>query len=258
MRNLVVCLSISVVFLAFILVEMSNAQIEESLVAFWNFDDGAGKTAKDNSENKLDGELVGGPKWVEGKVGKALEFDGGDDYVEVSDISTPPILTFACWFKKTGSGNGGVPRLHSRGTGPWSLEYGVGNSHQPNQLEFYLAFSDGSTTGWTPFFEPKEAVWYHTAISYDGTWVRTYVDGDEAYSSKDWAGKEINQGISRIGGHAPGGDCFQGILDEVILCNVALSEDDVKSLMTGKWASLEPSNKTASTWGDIKNVLIQN
>jgi len=54
------------------LVEMSNAQVEESLVAFWNFDDGAGKTAKDNSENKLDGELVGGPKWVEGKVGKAL------------------------------------------------------------------------------------------------------------------------------------------------------------------------------------------
>jgi len=135
---------------------MSNAQVEESLVAFWNFDDGTGKTAKDSSENELDGELVGGPKWVEGKIGKALEFDGGDDYVEVSDISTPPILTFACWFQKTGSGNGGVPRLHSRGTGPWSLEYGVGNSHQPNQLEFYLAFSDGSTTGWTPFFEPKE------------------------------------------------------------------------------------------------------
>jgi len=257
MKNLMVRAGIAFVFLAFMLVGISKAQIEESLVAFWNFDDGAGEKAKDSSGNKLDGDLVGGPKWVDGKIGKALEFDGGDDYVEVTDILTPPLLTFACWFNKTGSGNGGVPRLHSKGTGPWSLEYGVGNTHQANQLEFYLAFSDGSNTGWTAFFGPKTAVWYHTAISYDGTWVRTYVDGDEAYSSKDWSGKEINEGISRVGGHAPGGDCFEGIIDEVILCDAALSEDDVKSLMTGKWASLEPLNKFASTWGEIKNGVNQ-
>ncbi len=186
-------------------------------------------------------------------MAKALEFDGSDDYVEVSNIATPPILTFACWFRKDGSGNGGVPRLHSRGTGPWSLEYGVGNTHQANQLEFYLAFADGNTTGWTAFFEPEEGVWYHTAISYDGTWVRTYVDGEELYSSKDWAGKEINQGISRIGGHKAAGDCFQGIIDEVIIFNVALSEADIKSVMTGKWASVDPSEKIASTWGKIKS-----
>jgi hypothetical protein len=243
-----------VLLVAGILTSPIYAEIgSETIVAFWNFDEGEGGTAKDSSENKLDGELTGGPNWVDGKVAKALEFDGSDDYVEVSDISTPPILTFACWFKKTGSGNGGVPRLHSRGTSPWSLEFGIGNTHQPNQLEFYLAFTDGSTTNWTAFFEPEEEVWYHTAISYDGTWVRTYVDGEEFYSSKDWADKEINQGISRIGGHAPGGDCFQGVIDEVILFDVALSEDDIRSLMTGKWTSVDPLGKAAWIWGNIKS-----
>ncbi len=253
MRREYVLTSLVALFAVSILAFPIHAEIDpDTIVAFWNFDEGTGETAKDSSENKLDGELVGGPNWVDGKVAKALEFDGSDDYVEVSEISTPPILTFACWFKKTGSGNGGVPRLHSRGTSPWSLEYGVGNTHQPNQLEFYLAFTDGSTTNWTAFFEPEEGVWYHTAISYDGTWVRTYVDGKEAYSSQNWANKEINQGISRIGGHAPGGDCFDGIIDEVVLLNVALSEDDINSLMTGEWMSVDPMSKAASTWGKIK------
>jgi len=250
-----VCACIGFVFLAFMLTETSNAQIEESLVGFWQFDEGTGKTAIDSSGSGLDGNLVGGPKWADGMVGKALAFDGADDYVEVLDISTPPILTFACWFKKTGSGNGGVPRLHSSGGNPWALEYGVGNSHQPNQLEFYLAFTDGNSTGWTAFFVPEEGTWYHTAISYDGTSVRTYVDGKEVYESKNWAGKKINTNISRIGGHAANGDCFQGVMDEVAFFDAALPEADIKSLMTG-W-QIAPLDKAASIWGNIKNRAIQ-
>ena len=240
------------VLFTFMLVVSSYAEIDPNTIAgFWNFDEGAGKVTKDGSKNKIDGDLAGAPKWIDGKVGKALEFDGQLDYVDVPNMITPEFATFACWFKKTGPGSGGVPRLHSRGAGPWSLEYGIGNTHQPNQLGFYFAFADGSTAGWKMFFEPKEGVWYHTAISYDGTWVRAYVDGEEVYSAKDWAGKKLNKGISRIGGGASG-DAFKGDIDEVILFNVAITGDDVKSLMSGKWASVAPLDKTATTWGVIK------
>jgi hypothetical protein len=58
-------------------------------------------------------------------------------------------------------------------------------------------------------------------------------------------------GISRIGGGAAG-DAFKGDIDEVILLNVAITGDDVKSLMSGKWASVSPLDKTATTWGVIK------
>ena len=245
-----------ILFVAGVLTVPSYAEIDtETIVGYWNFDEGAGKVAKDSSVNKFNGELMGSPKWVGGKIGKALEFDGIGDYIEVSDIITPGFATFACWFKKTGPGSGGVPRIHSGGGAPWSIEYGIGNTHQSNQLQFYFAFQDGSTAGWLPFFEPKEDIWYHTAISYDGTWVIAYVDGKEVYSSQDWAGKKLNQDISRLGGGGfQGGqwDFFQGVIDEPILFNVALKEEDVKNLMSGKWASVEPSGKLTTTWSGIK------
>jgi len=250
--------SMIVLFAIGILTTLSYADIDPGTISgFWGFDDGVGETAKDSSDNKLDGNLIGG-EWVTGKVDGAIEFDGVDDYVEIPDISTPPIATFACWFKRTGIGTGGVPRLHSSGGGPWALEYGIGNTHAPltDQLGFYLEFTDGTNTAWTAFFQPDDEVWYHTAISYDGTWVRTYVDGEEAYSSENWADKEINSNISRIG-TANDLDYFQGVVDEAILFNVALSEDDINSLMTGKWLSVSSLEKIASTWGSIKSKITQ-
>jgi hypothetical protein len=236
-----------------------QAEIDpNTIVALWSFNDGAGGTAEDGSGNDLHGVLVGDPKWIDGKVNKALAFNGVEDYVEVPDMVTPPLLSFACWFRRTGPGSGGVPRIHTSGGSPWAFEFGVGNTHPPvaEQLAFYFAFSDGSAAGWLPLFDVEENVWYHTAISYDGTWVRAYVDGEEIYSDDTWAGKEINQTISRIGGGALG-DAFEGDIDEAILFNVAITEDDVGSLMTGKWASVEASGKITSTWGEIKNTTLR-
>ena len=75
MKNPIICVCIGIVLLIF-MVELSAAQIDKSLVAFWSFDDGKGDTAKDNSKNGLDGKLIGNPKWVDGKANKALEFKG--------------------------------------------------------------------------------------------------------------------------------------------------------------------------------------
>lgn len=246
-----------VLFGAVMLSVSSQAEIDlNTIVALWSFDDGAGEAAEDSSGNNLHGVLVGDPKWIDGKVNKALAFNGVEDYVDVPDMTTPPLATFACWFRKTGPGSGGVPRLHTSGGGPWALEYGIGNTHQANQLQFYFAFSDGSAAGWIPFFEPEENVWYHTAVSYDGTWIRAYVDGEESYSNDEWAGREINQNISRIGGGALG-DAFEGDIDEAILFNTAITGDDVKSLMSGNLASVDASGKITSTWGEIKNATLR-
>ncbi len=44
---------------------------------------------QDSSQNGNDGTLKQGPKWGEGKFGKAIEFDGADDSVNVSDFYLP-------------------------------------------------------------------------------------------------------------------------------------------------------------------------
>ena len=251
-RLTVVCISFIVISLMF--TGISYAKIDpETCVGMWSFDESAGDVANDSSGNDNDGQLFGNPGRVDGQFGKCLEFDGVDDYVEVPDITTPSIITFGCWFKRLGSGNGGVPRIHSSGGSPtWSLEFGIGNSHAPltDKLGFYLAFTDGSAAGWTAVFDVENDVWYHTAISWDGDWVHVYVDGTEVYSEEIGGGKNINPGISRIGGHASGGDCFEGLIDEVAIYDVVLTGDDIKRIMTP--TAVSPSGKLATTWANLK------
>ncbi len=67
----------------------SSAAINpENITGMWLFNEGTGNTAKDSSGNKNDGKINGGAKWVDGKFGKALEFNGSDGWVEVPHSDT--------------------------------------------------------------------------------------------------------------------------------------------------------------------------
>ncbi|MDF1498829.1 MAG: LamG domain-containing protein, partial [Patescibacteria group bacterium] len=55
--------------------------MDYGLVGSWGFDEGAGTTAYDASDNSNDGILTNGPKWTKGKKNNALKFDGVNDYI---------------------------------------------------------------------------------------------------------------------------------------------------------------------------------
>ena len=75
----IMCISLTAFGLMF--TGQSDAKVDlESAVGIWLFDDGGGNVAKDSSGNGYDGKLMNGPKWVKGKFGMALEFDGKDDW----------------------------------------------------------------------------------------------------------------------------------------------------------------------------------
>ena len=63
-----------------------NLSPEESLAAYYSFDDG---TAKDNSGNGNDGTLRNGVSFTSGILdkGKAAYFDGADDFVRVDELN---------------------------------------------------------------------------------------------------------------------------------------------------------------------------
>jgi hypothetical protein len=215
---------------------------KDGLVGYWTFDgpdiQGLNATATDVSGNNNHGTIYGAKPAI-GKVGQALSFDGVDDYVEVSSITTPAIMTFETWFKRWGSGSGGVPRLHSSGGTPdWTFEVGVGNTAIPNNLGFYLRFTDDTATGWVGVYDVTNNVWYHAVFTWDGTWIRAYVNGSEVYSSNAWAGKTIKQGKTRIG-TANLADWFDGLIDEVRIYNRALSAEEVQEHYRGGIRHLE-------------------
>ena len=77
---------ISTFLIGLMFTSLGYAEIDpESVVGMWLLDEGKETTAKDSSGEENDGTLMEGPKWVNGKFGAALEFDGTDDYVSAGD-----------------------------------------------------------------------------------------------------------------------------------------------------------------------------
>ncbi len=71
------------------------ALVHADLIAHWEFEDSA-----DDSVGGFSGTMNGG-QYVDGKVGKAAQFDGQDDYIDcgniLNDIQTP--FSIAAWVK---------------------------------------------------------------------------------------------------------------------------------------------------------------
>jgi hypothetical protein len=229
----------------------------DSIVAAWTFDEGTGKDIHDVSGNGNDGELVGGAKWVDGKFGKALDFDGSTNYIEVPFDDSMKVLnqgdfTLAAWYKPDV-----IPKKHvvfqqgdSGGTGrTWLF------THQDaGEIRSYLG---GNTTASGINAEAGE--WYHTAVvvteggGVDS--VQLYINGEIAGAPFAIA-MEDSEGNYFIGCHKDIVDLMDGIIDDLVLIKKALSEAEVKDLMNNGVTvilSVEPKGKLAVNWGNIKD-----
>jgi len=104
--------------------------------------------------------------------------------------------------------------------------------------------------------------WFHLAVAYSSTdeSVRVYFDGELDAEGK-WGPLAGEFGPGRIGSWSGGGREWEGMFDEMILFDVALEEDDIQSLMDNgleATLSVDPMDKAATLWGDIKVGLMQN
>ena len=89
MKSRIVWVMLLIAFLGVGLFPYAHAQSDAGLVAEWHFDEGSGTILRDSSGNGYDGTIYGAT-WVDGKSGKALSFDGKDDYV---DVENPDFLS---------------------------------------------------------------------------------------------------------------------------------------------------------------------
>ena len=125
------CLWIGVVvlFIAGVLTASSYAKLDPKTIAgVWLLDESTGNTAKDSSGNGNDGKLMNGPKRVDGEFGKALEFDGVDDYVDCGGntiLNTNTARTVSLWFNTSSAVNQTMVGRNG-GNGQWLL--GIQNS----------------------------------------------------------------------------------------------------------------------------------
>ena len=102
MKTRVLSISALVLFIVGTLAVSSYAILDpDTIVGIWKFDEGKGDTTKDSSENGNDGELKNKPKWVDGKFGKALEFDGSSfvDMGNDESLQFDGNVTIVFWVK---------------------------------------------------------------------------------------------------------------------------------------------------------------
>ena len=254
-RLAIACVNLIVISLMFF--SISDAKIDpETVAGMWLFDEGKGKVAKDSSDNGNDGELMNDPKWVDGKFGKALEFDGQDDYVDAGEAEIlKPIadVTFVVWLYWLG-GN----YVLASGGQTSSTGYAITHNPDTNQIWFGVGTSKKSAnTGYIP--APPKKVWHHLAGTYDDAKgeLIAYVDGKEYATVKAGGNALENKWPSLHIGKPNNTDAYyiQGVIDEVAVFNVALTEDDINAIMARgleKASAVFASGKLATSWGAIK------
>ncbi|MCP4263229.1 MAG: LamG domain-containing protein [Planctomycetes bacterium] len=224
-RKLIHFVSI-VLVLSFVL----NSGAKAELVGWWRLDDGSGTTAVDSSGNGNDGTFTGDPKWVAGKVGGALSFDGGD-YVTapgVTDIK-PESLTLMTWVLFDSVAGGRQDYVSKDDDYAFSLHEGAAD-----QKTHGIVTSAG---GWSVVHGDtvvETDTWYHSAMTYDsGTqMLLLYLDGEVDGELSVPAGVEHRRGGPLTIGTFSGRD-LQGKLDDIKIFDEALSQGQIKGEMLG-------------------------
>jgi hypothetical protein len=232
-------------------------EVDKTLVMYLPFDEGQGQVAQDKSNTGLQARLDG-PKWVAGKFGKALEFDGINDIVTVDDAAPLRLLnggTLMAWiFIKGETGHASWPRIVIKSETNGGT--GTGYDFLLDRAQGYsLRFCTGGACN--TLVNPLSLLtWHYIAVTFDGKNIRAYVDGKEIGAvnqpgpTTDSAGQKAGIGNSPVESRP-----YQGILDEIRLWSRALTGDEIRGQMNKGAQDIlaaSPLGKLATTWGTVK------
>ncbi len=209
--------------------------LNDGLIGYWPFQEGAGTAAMDQSGKGNNGIVVGAPAWVDGKFGKAIQFVGNTaQYVQVTDNPLFSYgtngVTYAAWIYPTAVG-----ATHSMFMGETLPYFSFYNTRR-----VYFSIRDGSNVQRTltsttilPFNQ-----WYHVAGVFDASgYQRLYINGVQnivspnAYTTPHY----VYNTTHFIGKYTTTPNYpFSGIIDEVRIYNRGLSATEIAALARGQ------------------------
>lgn len=225
--------------------QRANPQLQgpDKLVAWWKFDNDANDSAGANH-----GTIHGNPAYMDGKVGRAISFDG-DDYV---DCGNPDSLNFgtgdwtvSAWIKTTQSGT----EPENRGT------VFANGGDEEGGIRYALAVNEeylGTVVLTTDTDTHKIQAIGKTAVN-DGTWhhvvgmrnagqLHVYVDGvldGGSYLPAEYDLSGASQHNAYIGVITDNRDgslykYFVGLIDEVCIIRGAIDANGILALYSGE------------------------
>jgi len=205
--------------------DIGACQPNDSRLAYWSFDNDPETDDSGNGHTAT----VNGTIQMPGKEGKALVFDGGNDYLAVNsiahDIAVP--FTIGAWIKYPGSTENGTVFASNTETGDNNfLLYIVGNRmciHEKSDVTIY-----------GPYVDDDE--WHYVAYTNNGTTGELFVDGI-SYGTSVPIYSFYSAGLWSIGQEwdsSDESDFFAGMIDEVSVFSKALTKAEVQSYLYEK------------------------
>jgi len=199
------------------------------LIAHWNFDD---DDANDSSGNEHHGTLMGDANIVNDPcMGKVLELDGDDDYVNCGQGTWADIqgkITVAAWIK-VNEFDKSWQTVFAKGNSTYRLHRASSNDY----MTFWLnTFQEPDCRDATGTVDVNDGKWHHVAGVFGGDMVYLYVDG-VVDGVTTFTGGSINTNTYDvlIGKNAETDSRqWNGWIDDVRLYNCSLSEDEITAL----------------------------
>jgi inhibitor of cysteine peptidase len=208
-------------------------------------DEGTGTTVGDVT-GAWDGTITGDVSWVDGKEGMALEFPGGQNYVNCGNVEIDPDITLAYWCFNP-------EKAFERPIGQHSGDYTTDPGwcvFSRNEAEGTVWFRvHGADDAWDggdiiiPDILPSTE-WYHLTFTFESTTreLKGYLNGELKVSKICEEGRSISLSTNDLRmGHVGTAEPFAGMLDEVAIWNHVLTEDEILAVMEGHIGGTNPN-----------------
>ncbi|NUM36021.1 MAG: LamG domain-containing protein [Candidatus Brocadiae bacterium] len=205
----------------FMLLSSGQSDTTSGLLAYYSFSGNAQDMSGQGHHGTVNGADLTTDRF--GNANSAYYFNGSGDIILIgSNFISPTAITLSAWIKKSGSysswndiiaGNNGSPI------------FGINPS---NQLAFGCQSNSpiqhlGSAT-------ISDVQWHHVAATYNGSWVKVYLDG-ALVDSRSASGSFNTSNVLGIGGDpSRTSEFFSGLIDDVRIYNRALADSDVLQL----------------------------
>lgn len=222
---------------------MSHAQSANGLKAYYSLD-GNGS----DSLNKTNGTVYGAIATTNrfGEIGKAMFFDGVDDYIDLgtaTELDIKKNITVSAWIKTPSTwtstfhpgiyGRGTPNRVGVSGRGMDLYVYLGSDSTQRNGAFIYLPNNSNSWgSNLARSFTLDSDTWYHIVGVRDSNKTLVYINGTMADLDTIGPNGDIDYGNSIITSIGRNDDYqyFKGVIDELRIYDRALDSSDIKSI----------------------------
>ncbi|HVE56299.1 MAG TPA: LamG-like jellyroll fold domain-containing protein, partial [Pyrinomonadaceae bacterium] len=191
----------------------------------------------DGNPNDIQGgnnaTLENGATYGNGKVGQGFQFDGTDDQITIphnANQNGGTNLTLEAWINPTTLLHGGtiIQKRTSGNIGGYVFETTQPPTSAPNGLHFVIMIG-GTYQILNPANVLTTNTWQHVVATYDGAFMRIYVNGVEVGSRAQTGAIDNSTAPVVIGRNVVNPSlAFQGGIDEPALYNRALSAAEIR------------------------------